>query len=177
MHSSSGHRQAHRADPNLDDIDDPTLTAFSKLAGVDIPENLSSSQKKKVMEDSLSWLRNNNPTLDGNLDDPTLEAVTKLAGVSLPPGVVTRKAKKAGVENAMDWLRSHEPDLVDLDDLSLESLANLTGVSLPKDVSSSSKKNFMDDALDWLRKNDISADQDLDDPTIELLSTLANPRA
>merc|ERR1712125_218034 len=46
-------------------VDEATLKALTKLAGVSMPSNVLSpdEQRSKAIQDSLDWLRNNDPKL------------------------------------------------------------------------------------------------------------------
>ena len=60
-------------DPDLTDLDDATIEAMAKLAGVPLGGAGSSPRQGKTaaVDDALSWLRNNDLDLE-DLEDPTL---------------------------------------------------------------------------------------------------------
>merc|ERR1711957_39623 len=58
-------------DPNIENVDDPTTEAFSRLTGLQLPKKRSPRNNEKFMKYALDWLRENDPDIDTNLDNPT----------------------------------------------------------------------------------------------------------
>merc|ERR1711933_570865 len=71
-------------DPELEDVDESTLVAFSKMAGIPLPKKLTPKNKKKTMESAIDWLRDTDSEELQNIDEPTLQALTELAGIPMP---------------------------------------------------------------------------------------------
>ena len=76
------------------------------------------------------------------------------------------------MDNAIEWLRiADAEDLDHIGNRSLEALTNLAGVPMPGS-SAVEKAKALDDALDWLRKNDPDVDN-VDKPTLKAVTKLA----
>ena len=56
-------------EPDLSNVDDSTVQAFSNLTGMAMPDNLTPKNKRAFMQGALDWLRNNDPDLNENIDD------------------------------------------------------------------------------------------------------------
>ena len=67
----------------------PVANALSTITGLPMPKKMGAQRKKKkkFLEETVGWLRNNDPDVDDVLDDTTVEALAKLVGQSLPPGI------------------------------------------------------------------------------------------
>merc|ERR1711933_653497 len=158
----------------IDDVDDPTLKSLTQLAGMNMPIGALTpeEERKKAIEESLDWLRNNDPEVD-DVDGPTTRSFAKLAGIPLPKKL-TPKSKKKTMESAIEWLR--EADAEDLghlgriDNPSLQALTNFTGVGMP-DISKLAKAQALKDALEWLSDNDPDANN-VDKSMLKKLSKL-----
>jgi len=138
-------------DVSPNDVDEPTLNALTKLAGVSMPKGALKDGRKKAVEDCLEWLRNNDFDVE-DVDVPTVKTLSRVAGIPLPKKQ-TAESKKKTMDNAIEWLRNAEPDdLQGLDTPDLECLTRLAGVPMPG-VSGFDKARALNDALDWLRKN------------------------
>jgi hypothetical protein len=52
-------------DVNFNDMDEKTLRVLTSMAGVPMPKRaVSAATKKKAMDESLNWLRNNEPNAE-----------------------------------------------------------------------------------------------------------------
>merc|ERR1711933_355576 len=163
----------------IDDMDDPTLMSLRKLAGMNMPtggltpeeeRKKAEEERKNAIEDSLDWLRNNDPEVD-DVDGPTTRSFAKLAGIPLPKKL-TPENKKKTMESAIDWLRNVDAeDLERIDNPSLQALTTFTGVGMPG-ISKLAKAQALEDALDWVRNNDPDANN-VDKPMLKNLSKLS----
>merc|ERR1711897_50675 len=127
-------------------------------------------EKKKAVEDSLEWLRSNDVSGD-DVDSPTVKALSKLAGIPMPKKL-TPENKKKTIDSAIEWLRNAESeDLPPVETPTLESLTSLTGVPMPG-VSQVDKARALEEALDWLRKNDPDVNK-VDNPGLKRLAKLS----
>ena len=61
--------------------------ALSTITGLPMPKKMGAKKKQKFLDETVGWLRNNDPDVDDVLDDTTVEALAKLVGQSLPPGI------------------------------------------------------------------------------------------
>ena len=62
-------------------------------------------------------------------------------------------------------LRSNSPNVYEVDDPTVLALANLSGVPMPRGkIPVDQKRPVVDDALDWVRENDVKPD--VDEPTL-----------
>merc|ERR1712194_457545 len=97
-------------DVTLKDVDEPTLNALLKVAGVSAPKAglLPEEERKKAIEDSLEWLRNNDLDME-DVDGPTVKTLSKLAGIPLPKKL-TGENKKKTVDTALEWLRNADAE-------------------------------------------------------------------
>merc|ERR1712154_317650 len=143
-----------------------------KAAGMSMPKAglLPEEEKKKAIEESLEWLRNNDLDVE-DVDGPTVKTLSKLAGIPLPRKL-TDKNKKKTMDNAVNWLRNAESeDLQPIDNGDLECLTKLAGVPMPG-ISDIDKARALNDALEWLRKNDPDV-EDVDKATLKSLAKLS----
>ena len=105
----------------LQDIDDPSLEALEKLAGLSLPDCAitSSERRDQAVEDSLNWLRNNDLNWE-DVDAPTVKALSKVAGIRIPKRLTSVNKKKT-LETAIDWLRNiYATELQDIQDPTLQ---------------------------------------------------------
>ena len=84
---------------NPKDLNEPTVSSLSKLAGIPLSEKLG-RPNHKIAEDAVNWLRNNDPQ-NPDVDDDVMEALAKLAGIPMPERTNVEQ-KKAVAEDAMD---------------------------------------------------------------------------
>merc|ERR1712019_274482 len=140
-----------------------------------MPSKLTSKSKKKAMEESMEWLRNNEPDLD-EVDDEVLEVFTNMTGFSTPKKF-TPKSNKQKAKDAVEWIRNNE---INIDDFPEESLIVMESLAPSSKISISSKEKMdKDDALDntieWLRNNESQVD-DIDEETIKVLTSMTGVR-
>jgi hypothetical protein len=68
--------------PNPEDVDDTTVRSLSNLAGVPLPDDKLTPQKKqKALDDAVECLRNTNPRAE-NLDNPMIQALVDASSAS-----------------------------------------------------------------------------------------------
>jgi hypothetical protein len=158
-------------DPNPEDVDDPTIQSLANLAGVPIPKKLIPPEKKKpILDETMNWLRNNEPTHD--VDEPTLQKLANLTNNPIPSNIPPETKKKI-IDDTMDWVRNNDPNPEDVDDPTIQSLANLAGVPIPKKlIPPEKKKPILDETMNWLRNNE--PNHDVDEPTLQKLANLTN---
>merc|ERR1711933_491794 len=161
---------------NLSDIDEPTLLAFTKLAGVPMPDHPLTEKERRLeaIENSLGWLRNNDPKLE-DVDKHTAKSFAKLSGIPLPRKLTRENITKT-MQDAINWLRKADAeDLLHADDKNLQALTKLAGISLPlrSKTNQTKKAEMIHDSINWLRKNSPKL-EDIDNPTLETLAKLAN---
>merc|ERR1711897_108648 len=140
-------------DVTLNDVDEPTLNALLKAAGMSMPKAglLPEEEKEKAIEESLEWLRNNDLDMD-DVDGPTVKTLSKLASTSLPLNISPENKEKT-VDSAVEWLRNADAeDLQPIDNPDLERLTRLAGVPMPG-ISDIDKARALKEALEWLRNN------------------------
>merc|ERR1712232_287632 len=164
----------------LDTVDDVTAKAFTSLAGIDYETRPKSKKemKKKAMKDSLNWIRRNDAKVDENPDNDLVNALSKITGKPLPDDMTSR-AKKDFVDESMNGLREFDPGNLDtVDDATAEAFTSLAGIKYDRRPKSQKekKKKAMNDALNWIRKNDPDVDTNPDDDLVNALSKLTgNP--
>merc|ERR1712072_1197583 len=114
----------------LDDPDSALVSALSKVTGISMPKKKTPKRKKKFVEDSISWLRENDPGRLDTIDDPTAMALTKFAGISYEGRPLSREEKKLkALEDTLTWVRNNEPEVLDDPDSALVSaLSKVTGI-------------------------------------------------
>ena len=105
---------------------------------------MNPGDKTKAIEDALSWLRANEPSLE-NIDEPSMLAFSRLTGVGLPPLKIPEK--KRITQEAMTWLRSNQPNTADLDEPTVLALAKLAGVPVETKMTPSEKKQIMEESV------------------------------
>merc|ERR1712232_502462 len=117
------------SDPeDLQDTDNPSLSALTNLAGVPMP-GASKTDRVKILMDAVDWLRNNDPIIT-NVDKPGLKSLTKLGGIHMPKKL-TPETKQRAIDDFMDWLRNNKLNPNHIDDATFKALTNLAGVSMP----------------------------------------------
>merc|ERR1712003_419407 len=90
------------------------VKAFSKLTGAPIPKKMKSKNRKRFIEDSLNWLRNNDPGRLDTIDERTAETITDFAGIPYERQLSKREEKKReAMENALEWIRNNDPVVED----------------------------------------------------------------
>ena len=84
------------------------------------------------------------------------------------------RKKKELLDGVLGWLRdSSPPNPKGMDDPTIQALANLADIPAPKGkISSKQKKNIVDKATEWARKNNPKP-KDVDDPTLMQLAKVA----
>merc|ERR1711865_1294197 len=125
-----------------------------------------------AMQDSLNWLRNNDPNIDKDPAPGLVSALSKITGLALPKKLTAEKKKKF-VEDSIDWLRENDPGRLDtVDDPTATAFAALAGIDFEgRPLSAQEKKQkAMHDAFQWIRNNDAEVD---DDPDVDLVSALS----
>merc|ERR1712238_512986 len=158
----------------FDTVDDPTATEFTKLAGIDFEGRRLSPEekKKKAMQDSLNWLRNNDPNIDKDPAPGLVSALSKITGLALPKKLTAKKKKKF-VEDSISWLRENDPGRLDtVDDPTATEFTKLAGIDVEGRPLSTKekKKKVMHDTLNWLRNNDPKFDIDPEPAMVGALS-------
>merc|ERR1712207_23195 len=122
-----------------------------------MPKKMKPKQKKTFVEDSVAWLRENDPGRLDTVDDATVEILTKLAGISYEARPLSKdKNKNKAMEDALNWFRNNDPvfDNDDPEEDLVVALSKVTGVSMPKKMKPKQKKTFVEDSVAWLREND-----------------------
>merc|ERR1712151_391879 len=117
---------------------------------------MTPKRKKKFVNDSIDWLRNNDPGRIDSFDDPTAEALTNLAGISMP--ITSQTDRSKAIAEAVEWLRNNDPNMNKVDKPTLKSLTKFAGIPMPNKLTPKSKTKAMDKFLDWLRNNNINPD-------------------
>merc|ERR1712238_545778 len=150
-------------------------SALSKITGASMPERMIPKEKKKFVDDSVDWLRENDPGRLDTVDDRTATAFTKLAGIGYDgPPLSTNEIKSKAMEDALNWIRKNDPEVDDNPDNDLvKALSKITGASKPKKMGPKRKKKFVSDSIDWLRENDPGRLDTVDEPTAMAFSKLA----
>merc|ERR1712086_578092 len=96
-------------------VEDPEMslvTALSKITGLPINDKLTSKKKKKFVEDSISWLQENDPGRLDTVDDPTASEFTKLAGIDFEGRPLSAEEKKQkAMQDTLNWLRNNELEM------------------------------------------------------------------
>jgi hypothetical protein len=82
-----------------------------------------------VIENALSWLRNNEPAIP-RLSDEALFVRANLADVTLKRGILSLMEKKETMKNVLEWLRNSKPTVSDLDYPTLTAVADAAGITL-----------------------------------------------
>merc|ERR1712241_577338 len=154
---------------------DDLVKALSKLSGVPVPKKMKRKEKKKFVEDSLDWLRENDPGRLDTVDDPTVSSLMKLAGLpDLGSPLSPDRKKGKAMQETLTWIRNNDPEVDDNPDEDLiMALSKVTGGPLPKKMNGKEKKKFVEDSIDWLRENDPGRLDTVDDVTAASLSKLA----
>merc|ERR1711897_94901 len=132
------------------------MVALSKLTGAPMPKKMKSKQKKNFVEDSVAWLRENDPGRLDTVDDATVETLTKLAGIPYESRPTTKtENKRKAMEDALNWIRNNDLKVDEEPrDNVMVALSKLTGAPMPKKMKSKQKKKFVEDSVAWLREND-----------------------
>merc|ERR1712157_20947 len=140
--------------------DDPSrllVNALSKITGNPMPKKMTAEAKKKFVEDSVNWLRENDPGRLDTVDDETAKAFTELAGIPYEGRLLSPQEEKRNVmENTLNWIRNNDPKVDDDPKVMLvNALSKITGVQIPKkQLTPELKKKFVEDNIAWLRNND-----------------------
>ena len=134
----------------MEEVDDVAVKAIAKLAGIPLPQKLTPQKKKKLVDNAVSWLRDNDPANPEEPYDIDLESLLILACISMPSRLgIPQKEKLKATEV---WLRNNEPDSDDVDDESLAALTKMAGIALPKKLTP--EKKALVDTVEWLRNSD-----------------------
>merc|ERR1711897_25658 len=102
-------------DPEVDDNpDEDLILALSKGTGRALPKKMKGKQRKKFVEDSIDWLRENDPGRLETVDDGTVSSLMKLAGLPyvgspLPPD----RKKGEAMQETLTWIRNNDPEVDD----------------------------------------------------------------
>merc|ERR1711865_1215968 len=102
-------------------------------------------EKKKFVEDSITWLRGNDPGRLDTVDDTTAKVITQLAGIPYQGRPLSPDEKKREAMNdSLNWIRNNDVKADDnpKEDL-LKALSKLTGAPVPKKMKSKEKKKFV----------------------------------
>lgn len=127
--------------PSPDDVDEPTLTALTNLAGIKMPRvEVKPKDKREATEQALNWLRNNDPSDTVDLYDLTIIAFSNLAGTPSPTGKLSHKQKRRAIDETLQWLRNNEPSLDSVGATTVEAFRNLPGIPVQK-LSPSEKQH------------------------------------
>merc|ERR1712207_139281 len=129
------------------DLGEALLEAFSKLTGAPIPRKMNSKNRKRFVEDSLNWLRNNDPGRLDNVDEKTAETITNFAGIPYERQLSKEEEeRRKAMEDALEWIRNNDPKVDEEPRNNLViALSKLTGASLPK-MKPKEKKKFVEDS-------------------------------
>merc|ERR1712207_112212 len=122
------------------------LEAFSKLTGAPIPRKMNSKNRKRFVEDSLNWLRNNDPGRLDNVDEKTAETITNFAGIPYERQLSKEEEeRRKAMEDALEWIRNNDPkvDEEPRDNL-VVGISKLTGVKAPKKLRQGKRKKFVE---------------------------------
>merc|ERR1712232_1058371 len=179
--------------PKLEDVDSATAAAVANLAGPKLPKSMRlPKERAKTAADAIEWLQNNDPALH-NRSMALVAAITELAGNSMPKGDISGDDKALAVDEALDWIRQNELDLDSLDEPTLSLITDLAGMPKPKPPAKNKlavgqqpsgqavaqrktiaqdKAKELEDAMDWLRSNDIDP-SNLDDNTVAKFASVA----
>merc|ERR1711957_488120 len=157
-------------------VDDPTAMAFTKLAGIDFEGRRLSAegQKRNAMEDSLTWLRNNDPKIDEDPEPALVSALSKVTGFPMPKKLTAKKKHKF-VEDSISWLRENDPGRLDtVGDPTATSFTKLAGIDFEGRRLSTEemKQKAMEDSLNWLRNNELEMDEDPEPALVSALSKI-----
>merc|ERR1712166_932292 len=124
------------------------------------------------MEDSLTWLRNNDPKIDEDPEPALVSALSKVTGFPMPKKLTAKKKKKF-VEDSISWLRENDPGRLDtVDDPTATAFTKLAGIDFEgrRLSAEGQKRNAMEDSLTWLRNNDPKIDEDPEPALVSALS-------
>merc|ERR1711935_1155905 len=129
-----------------DDPEPALVNALSKITGFPMPKKKTQKEKKKFVEDSISWLRENDPGRLDTVDDPTASAFTKLAGIDFEGRrLSTAEKNKKAMEDSLTWLRNNDPEMnEDPEPALVSALSKITGFPMPKKQTQKEKKKFVE---------------------------------
>merc|ERR1711935_892437 len=159
----------------MGDPESALVSALSKVTRIPMPKELTAKKKKKFVEDSISWLQENDPGRLDTVDDPTATEFTKLAGIDFEGRRLSaEEKKKKAMQDSLNWLRNNDPS-IDKDPAAglVSALCKITGLALPKKMTAKKKKKFVEDSIGWLRENDPGRLDTVDDPTATEFTKLA----
>ena len=109
-------------DVDKKDVDEPTLKAITKLAGVDLPRGMK-SPRQKILDDTLGWLRKHDPSPD-SIDESAMKPLAKLCSAQLPKAL-TRNNKETTLADIVGLLRLNELDEADINKPTMTAIINL----------------------------------------------------
>merc|ERR1712176_246620 len=163
-------------DPKVDE--DPSrllVSALSKITGKAMPKKMTAEAKKNVVNDSIGWLRENDPGRLDMVDDATAKAFAELAGIPYEGRVLSAdETKRKAMKDALEWVRNNDPKVdEDPSRLRVSALSKITGKAMPKKMTAEAKKKFVKDSIDWLRENDPGRLDTVDDETAKAFTELA----
>merc|ERR1711897_109286 len=125
-------------DPDIDE--DPSrllVNALSKITGNPMPKKMTAEAKKKFVEDSVNWLRENDPGRLDMVDDATAKAFAELAGIPFEGRVLSAdELKRKAMKDALEWIRNNDPFIEEDPSRPLvNALSKITGNPMPKKMT------------------------------------------
>ena len=161
-------------DPSVGNNPEFAVVAFSKVTGLPMLGKFLAKNKKNFVNESVGWLRNNDPGRLETVDDGTTAVFAKLAGIPYDGYHKSyNNERRKALEDAINWIRNNDSDAgADPDNEVVLAMSKIAGF-IPKVITPEKKKSFVDDAVDWLRNNDPSRLETVDDATAEAIMKLA----
>jgi hypothetical protein len=122
---------------DVSSLKDTEMEAILSLTGVAMPlprgyqTTMSEEEKSNLIEDSVQWLRLNQPNID-QIEDSVIASFVNIAGISLPQLKLSLEEKTRTIQQSLDWLRNHDDQEFDeMNDDEVEAFAFLAERSLP----------------------------------------------
>merc|ERR1712072_1080559 len=124
------------------------------------------------MQEALDWIRGNDVEIMENPDSALVSALSIITGAPIPKKKTAKKKKKF-VEDSINWLQENDPGRLDtVDDPTAMAFTNIAGISYEGTPLSAvdTKNKAMQEALDWIRGNDVEI---MHNPESALVSALS----
>jgi hypothetical protein len=114
-------------EPQAEQVDNPTTEKLASLTKNPIPRTATPPKmKKKILEDTMEWVRNN-PNPD-DVHDPLVQSLANLAGIPVPQANIPTGKKKPILEKGMDCMLNNELQAEQGDIPTIEKLATYSPV-------------------------------------------------